>query len=101
MLLVNVSLTYTQFQIGWQGYTLLLQPTALFKEAKVRLTVAWRLRLVALAPKPAVLKREIKQHQVSHVLITTIAETSSYADETTYPLEIVYLAPLADEVLAV
>ncbi len=48
------------------------------------------------------LRREIKQQtQVSYVLIATIAETSSHADETTYPLEIVYLAPLADEVLAV
>lgn len=48
------------------------------------------------------LRREIKQQtQVSYVLITTIAETSSHADETTYPLEIVHLAPLADEVLAV
>lgn len=48
------------------------------------------------------LRREIKQQtEVSYVFITTIAETSSHADETTYPLEIVSLAPLADDVLAV
>lgn len=29
------------------------------------------------------LRREIKQHQISYVLIATIAETSSHADETT------------------
>lgn len=48
------------------------------------------------------LRREIKQQtEVSYVFITTIAETTSHADETTYPLEIVSLAPLADDVLAV
>jgi hypothetical protein len=50
----------------------------------------------------ATLRREIKHSsQVSYVLIATIAETSTHLDETTYPLETVQLAPLADEVLAV
>lgn len=48
------------------------------------------------------LRREIKQQtEVSYVLIATIAETSSHADETIYPLEIVSLTSLADDVLAV
>ena len=48
------------------------------------------------------LRREIKQQsEVSYVLITTIAETSSHADETIDPLEIVSLTSLADDVLAV
>lgn len=50
----------------------------------------------------ALLRREIKHSsEVSYVLIATIAETSSHSDETTYPLETVCLAPLADEVLAI
>lgn len=46
----------------------------------------------------ATLRREIKQQdRVSYILIATIAETTNQTD---YPLEIVQLAPLANEVLA-
>lgn len=46
----------------------------------------------------ATLRREIKQqNRVSYILIATIAETTNQTD---YPLEIVQLAPLANEVLA-
>lgn len=47
------------------------------------------------------LRREIKQQaEVSYALIATIAETISHADETTYPLEIVSLTSLTDDILA-
>ncbi len=36
------SLTHAQFQIGWQGYTLLLQPTALLKEANEAKQQVWQ-----------------------------------------------------------
>ena len=36
------SLTYPEFQTGWQGYTLLLQPTALIKELKNHTTPFWQ-----------------------------------------------------------
>lgn len=48
------------------------------------------------------LRGEIKQHtQVSYVLITTIGEITAHAETDKYPLELVQLSPLADEVLAV
>lgn len=48
------------------------------------------------------LREEIKvQTKVSCVLIATIAEMSTHSYETTYPLETIQLAPLANEVLAV
>lgn len=47
------------------------------------------------------LRREIKQQtEVSYALIATIAETVSHVDEMTYPLEIVSLTSLSDDVLA-
>ena len=36
------SLTYPEFQTGWPGYTLLLQPTALIKELKNHTTPFWQ-----------------------------------------------------------
>ena len=36
------TLTHTQFKAGWTGYTLLLQPTALLKEAKEASTPFWQ-----------------------------------------------------------
>ncbi|PSB41695.1 peptidase C39 [Cyanosarcina cf. burmensis CCALA 770] len=36
------SLTHAEFKAGWTGYTLLLQPTALFKEAKEASTLFWQ-----------------------------------------------------------
>jgi ATP-binding cassette subfamily B protein len=36
------SLTYPEFKTGWQGYTLLLQPTALIKELKNHTTPFWQ-----------------------------------------------------------
>lgn len=48
------------------------------------------------------LREEIKQQsQVSYVLITTIGEITAHAEPDKYPLELVQLSPLADEVLAV
>ncbi|HAJ58444.1 MAG TPA: ATP-binding protein [Cyanobacteria bacterium UBA8543] len=48
------------------------------------------------------LRREIQHHsQVSYVLIATIAETSTPADEAIAPVETVQLTPLSDEFLAV
>ncbi|BAY93837.1 MULTISPECIES: peptidase domain-containing ABC transporter [unclassified Tolypothrix] len=37
------TLTHTQFQSGWTGYALLLQPTALFKESEEANTPFWQL----------------------------------------------------------
>lgn len=49
----------------------------------------------------ATLRREIRsQTSVSYVLIGTIAETSHQTSDLDYPLEIVSLAPLQSEVLA-
>ena len=36
------ALTHAQFKAGWTGYTLLLQPTALLKEAQEAFTPAWQ-----------------------------------------------------------
>ncbi|UJS05379.1 peptidase domain-containing ABC transporter [Cylindrospermopsis raciborskii] len=36
------SLTYQEFRAGWQGYTLLLKPTALIKELKNQTTPFWQ-----------------------------------------------------------
>ncbi|MBF2066143.1 MAG: ATP-binding protein [Calothrix sp. C42_A2020_038] len=50
----------------------------------------------------ATLRREIKaQTHVSYVLVATIAETSIYAEESDYSLEIIELAPLARDVIAI
>jgi hypothetical protein len=50
----------------------------------------------------ATLRREIKdQTHVSYVLIATIGEVSTHADESDYPLETLQLAPLAKDVIGV
>ena len=36
------TLTHSQFKAGWTGYTLLLQPTALIKDAKEYSTPFWQ-----------------------------------------------------------
>ena len=38
----QLSLTHAQFNAGWTGYTLLLQPTALFREAEETRTSLWK-----------------------------------------------------------
>jgi ATP-binding cassette subfamily B protein len=38
----QLTLSHTEFKAGWTGYTLLLQPTALFKEAKETSTPFWQ-----------------------------------------------------------
>lgn len=46
-------------------------------------------------------RREVKANpHVSYVLLATIAETSNNQDENNYPIEIIQLAPLAKDVLA-
>ncbi|MGM3307368.1 ATP-binding protein [Anabaena sp. WFMT] len=46
-------------------------------------------------------RQEVKAHpHVSYVLLATIGETSNHADEHSYPLETIQLAPLAKDVLA-
>ncbi|BAZ12755.1 hypothetical protein NIES4071_45880 [Calothrix sp. NIES-4071] len=50
----------------------------------------------------ATLRREIKaQTYVSYVLVATIAEGSTHAEESDYPLETLRLAPLVRDVIAV
>ena len=92
----------------WQAFEILLQLLQLLAESLGK-------RLVLILQSfphirswdrngvwEATLRRKIKHSsEVSYVLIATIAETSNHLDETTYPLETVHLAPLADDVLAV
>lgn len=48
------------------------------------------------------LRREINlQSRVSYVLIATIAEASTHAEETNYPIETMQISPLPSEVLGV
>ncbi|NJL63181.1 MAG: ATP-binding protein [Methylacidiphilales bacterium] len=50
----------------------------------------------------ATFRREIKvQTRISYVLIATIAETNNHAEESDYPLEVLELAPLEKDIIAV
>ncbi|PAX60776.1 ATP-binding protein [Brunnivagina elsteri] len=50
----------------------------------------------------ATFRREIKvQTRISYVLIATIAETNNHVEESNYPLEVLELAPLAKDIIAV
>ncbi|MDY7016599.1 MAG: ATP-binding protein [Cyanobacteriota bacterium] len=103
---LKLKLPATQTQL-WQAYEILLQlPQQLAESVKRQVVLilhgfphirAWDRNARWETP----LRREIERHTaVSYVLVATIAETSSFDEEAGQTLEIVQLAPLADDVVA-